>query len=115
MRAAVEEATAAVVAAQVEAGIDIGNDGEQARESFFTYVQHRMTGFGGATSRRPLMADLVDHPDFVELALPARRERMKVNLMTAPAAIDAVAYRDTGELDAECALVAGRAVRRRRS
>ena len=39
------------------------------------------------------MADLVDHPDFVELALPARRERTKVNLMTAPAAIDAVVYR----------------------
>ena len=94
-----------VVAAQVEAGIDIGNDGEQARESFFTYVQHRMNGFGGATSRRPLMADLVDHPDFVELAFPARRERMKVNLMTAPAAIGDVTYRDTSELDAECALV----------
>ena len=52
LRAAVEEATAAVVAAQVEAGIDIGNDGEQARESFFTYVQHRMTGFGGDQQAR---------------------------------------------------------------
>ena len=106
LRAAVESATAEVVSSQLAAGIDIGNDGEQARESFFTYVQHRMTGFGGA-GRRPLMADLVGHPDFMELALPARRERMKVNLMTAPAAIDAVSYRDTGELDAECALVAG--------
>ena len=54
------------------AGIDIGNDGEQARESFFTYVQHRMTGFGG-TSQRPLMRDLADHPDFLELALPRLR------------------------------------------
>ncbi|HTL85492.1 MAG TPA: hypothetical protein VL856_09930, partial [Acidimicrobiia bacterium] len=44
LRAAVETATAACIAAQVEAGIDVGNDGEQARESFFTYVQHRMTG-----------------------------------------------------------------------
>ena len=82
LRAAVESATAEVVASAVAAGIDIGNDGEQARESFFTYVQHRMNGFGGA-GRRPLMADLVGHPDFMELALPARRERMKVNLMTA--------------------------------
>ena len=103
-RHAVEEATVAVVAAQAEAGIDVGNDGEQARESFFTYVQHRMTGFGG-TSRRPLMRDLLDHPDFLDLALP-RRERTKVNLMTAPAAIADVSYRDTTELDAECALVA---------
>jgi 5-methyltetrahydropteroyltriglutamate--homocysteine methyltransferase len=105
LRAAVAEATAAVIAAQVEAGIDVGNDGEQARESFFTYVQHRMTGFGG-TSRRALMADLLDHPDYIELALP-RRERAQVNLMAAPAAISAVSYRDTAELDAECALVAG--------
>jgi 5-methyltetrahydropteroyltriglutamate--homocysteine methyltransferase len=105
LSAAIEEATAGAVAAQVEVGIDIGNDGEQARESFFTYVQHRMNGFGGATSRRALMADLLDHPDFVELAFPARRERMRVNLMTAPAAIDVITYRDMGELNAECALV----------
>ena len=98
-----EDATAAVLAAQAEVGIDIGNDGEQARESFFTYVQHRMTGFG-ATSRRPLMADLAEHPDYVELALP-RFERTKVSLMTAPAAIGEVTYRDTAELDAELALV----------
>ena len=45
-RRAIEEATAASIAAQVDAGIDIGNDGEQARESFFTYVSHRMNGFG---------------------------------------------------------------------
>jgi len=104
LRQAVELATADVIAAQVEAGIDIGNDGEQARESFVTYVQHRMTGFGG-TSQRPLMRDLLDHPDFVELALP-RLQRMKVNLMAAPAAIGEVTYRDMSELDAECALVA---------
>ena len=67
--AAVVAATAAVIAAQADAGIDIGNDGEQARESFFTYVQHRMTGFGD-TSHRPLMRDLLDHPDYMELALP---------------------------------------------
>lgn len=104
-RRAVEEATASVIEAQVEAGIDVGNDGEQARESFFTYVQHRMTGFGG-TSRRAVMQDLLDHPDFLELALP-RRERMQVDLMAAPAAIGDVAYRDTAELDAECALAHG--------
>jgi 5-methyltetrahydropteroyltriglutamate--homocysteine methyltransferase len=101
---AVEEATAAVIAAQAEAGIDIGNDGEQARESFFTYVQHRMTGFGG-TSHRSLMRDLREHPDFLDLALP-RRERTQVNLMEAPAAIGAVSYRDPTEMDAECRLVA---------
>src|SRR3954466_8324736 len=101
---AIEEATAAVIAAQLEAGIDIGNDGEQARESFFTYVQHRMTGFGG-TSQRPLFRDLAEHPDYLEL-MAGRAQRVKVNLMKAPAAIGAVTYRDTTEVDAECSLVA---------
>jgi 5-methyltetrahydropteroyltriglutamate--homocysteine methyltransferase len=104
LRKAVADATVAAIASQVEAGIDVGNDGEQARESFFTYVQHRMTGFGD-TSARPFMRDLVDHPDFIELALP-RFSRIQVNLMTAPAAISDVAYRDTTEVDAECELVA---------
>ena len=70
LQRAIEEATAASIANQVEAGVDIGNDGEQARESFVTYVQHRMTGFGD-TSQRPLMRDLAEHPDFMELAAAA--------------------------------------------
>ncbi len=107
MRRIVEQSTAASIAAQLEAGIDIGNDGEQARESFFTYVQHRMTGFGG-NSQRALMRDLTDHPDFIELALP-RFARIKVNLMTAPAAVSDVTYPDTAEVEAECALVEGAA------
>jgi 5-methyltetrahydropteroyltriglutamate--homocysteine methyltransferase len=104
LQRAIEVATSAVIDEQVAAGIDIGNDGEQARESFFTYVQHRMRGFGG-TSRRALFRDLREHPDFIELALP-RSERRQVDLMTAPAAIGEVTYSETTELDAECALVA---------
>jgi 5-methyltetrahydropteroyltriglutamate--homocysteine methyltransferase len=103
LRAAVETATAACIAAQLDAGIDIGNDGEQARESFFTYVQHRMTGFGG-TSNRPMFRDLGEHPDFLELAGP-RFARVKVDLRAARAATGPVTYRDTTEVEAECALV----------
>jgi 5-methyltetrahydropteroyltriglutamate--homocysteine methyltransferase len=105
LREIVQQATVDVIAAQHEAGIDIGNDGEQARESFFTYVQHRMTGFGD-TSRRTMMRDLAEHPDFLELQIP-RFQRIKVNLFGAAAAIGDVTYRDTSEAEAECALVAG--------
>src|SRR4249919_2044221 len=105
LREVVAAATRSSIAAQRDAGIDIGNDGEQARESFVTYVQHRMTGFGDS-SQRPLMRDLAEHPDYLELALP-RYARMKVNLMAAPAAIGSVTYQGSAELDAECALVAG--------
>jgi 5-methyltetrahydropteroyltriglutamate--homocysteine methyltransferase len=105
LRAAVETATAEVIARQHAVGIDCGNDGEQARESFFTYVQHRMSGFGGR-SRRPVMRDLTEHVDYLELAA-GRRERMQVDLLHAPAAIGPVSYLDTAELEAECALVDG--------
>src|SRR6204780_1932780 len=41
-----------VVEEQVKAGIDIGNDGEQQRVGFQTYVPQRMTGFAGESKRR---------------------------------------------------------------
>ena len=41
-----DKAVRHVVTKQMEAGIDIGNDGEQRRISFQTYVPQRMTGFG---------------------------------------------------------------------
>jgi 5-methyltetrahydropteroyltriglutamate--homocysteine methyltransferase len=41
-----------VIAKQVGAGIDIGNDGEQQRVGFQTYVPRRMSGFAGESKRR---------------------------------------------------------------
>src|ERR1700677_3677819 len=61
--AEIDAAVTDVVARQAAAGIDIGNDGEAPRESFFTFVQHRMTGFGGH-SARPMMADMTRYPGF---------------------------------------------------
>ena len=47
-----EKAVRHVVSKQKEAGIDIGNDGEQQRVGFQTYVPARMSGFGGESKRR---------------------------------------------------------------
>src|SRR5215207_373187 len=52
-----------VVDRQIEADIDVGNNGEQQREAFFLYVRHRMSGFGGSWNRR-LMADISRYPGF---------------------------------------------------
>ncbi|MFZ1047983.1 MAG: cobalamin-independent methionine synthase II family protein [Pseudolabrys sp.] len=41
-----------VVEKQLAAGIDIGNDGEQQRVGFQTYVPQRMSGFAGISKRR---------------------------------------------------------------
>ena len=46
------QATADVVRAQAEAGVDVINGGEQSRVSFSTYVTQRMSGFGGGWTRR---------------------------------------------------------------
>jgi 5-methyltetrahydropteroyltriglutamate--homocysteine methyltransferase len=52
MAAEMDKAVRHVVDKQVEAGIDIGNDGEQQRVGFQTYVPQRMSGFSGISKRR---------------------------------------------------------------
>ena len=47
-----DKAVRHVVEKQLAAGIDIGNDGEQQRVGFQTYVPQRMSGFGGVSKRR---------------------------------------------------------------
>src|SRR5687767_10029473 len=47
-----DKAVRHVVSEQLKAGIDIGNDGEQCRIGFQTYVPQRMTGFAGVSKRR---------------------------------------------------------------
>src|ERR1700685_1534800 len=41
-----------VVEKQAEAGIDVGNDGEQQRVGFQTYIPQRVSGFAGVSKRR---------------------------------------------------------------
>ena len=52
LASAARDATAEVVRAQAEAGVDVANGGEQSRVSFSTYVTQRMSGFGGGWTRR---------------------------------------------------------------
>jgi len=52
MAAEMDKAVRHVVERQLAAGIDIGNDGEQQRVGFQTYVPQRMSGFGGISKRR---------------------------------------------------------------
>jgi 5-methyltetrahydropteroyltriglutamate--homocysteine methyltransferase len=52
MAAELDKAVGHVVDKQAGAGIDIGNDGEQQRVGFQTYVPQRMSGFGGISKRR---------------------------------------------------------------
>src|SRR5713101_7307826 len=101
MMAEIEASTRYVVGKQLEAGIDIGNNGEQSRESFFTYVQHRMSGFGGR-SEPPIMRDIVRYPSFRKLIAPLFQRSM-VNLFHAPKAIGEVRYVNRSAVELECA------------
>jgi 5-methyltetrahydropteroyltriglutamate--homocysteine methyltransferase len=52
MASEMDKAVRHVVEKQLAAGIDIGNDGEQQRVGFQTYVPQRMSGFAGVSKRR---------------------------------------------------------------
>ena len=102
LAAAGREATHGIVARQLEAGITIGNNGEQQREGFFLYVQHRMSGFGGSW-KRPGRRDVFRYPGLVreyETFLRARGEA--VSNMEPPMNLGAVRYVDRALLEDEC-------------
>lgn len=94
-------ATHAAVQRQLDTGLDIVNNGEQGRESFFTYVQHRMSGFGGA-SERAVMRDTTAFPGYRERMVRASRAENAINLLAAPRAIGEVRYTRPEPLRAEC-------------
>ncbi len=96
----IAESTRRVIARQLECGIDIGNNGEQSRESFFTYVQHRMSGFSGQ-SQRPVMSDLVRYPSYREI-LAQTLSRIQVNLLHAPLATGDIRYTGFDAVKKEC-------------
>jgi 5-methyltetrahydropteroyltriglutamate--homocysteine methyltransferase len=94
-------ATRDVVRKQREAGIDVGNNGEQMREAFFLYVRHRMSGFGGSWNRKP-MADMARYPGFRPWG-DVRGARSVSNRDGVPMAIGDVRYIDPAAVEAECA------------
>jgi len=85
----VEAATAATIREQVKAGVDVGNDGEQSRVGFQTYVPRCMCGFGGE-SRRPPARDQLDFPSYVRQN--AARFPHTARLVNAPAALEEIRY-----------------------
>jgi len=101
LTARIEAAETAVVARQIESGVDIINDGEVGREGFFSYVRHRMTGFGGQ-SARPMMRDLIMYPSFLEFLMRTTASQEQVSLLGTPSAIGEVVYRDSTAIIADC-------------
>jgi 5-methyltetrahydropteroyltriglutamate--homocysteine methyltransferase len=85
----IETATRHTIERQVKAGVDVGNDGEQSRVGFQTYVPRCMCGFGGE-SKRPPARDQIEFPSYYRQM--AARFPHSARVMNAPAALSAVEY-----------------------
>jgi 5-methyltetrahydropteroyltriglutamate--homocysteine methyltransferase len=96
-----KEATEDVVRRQIDIGVDQVNNGEVGRESFFTYVQHRMSGFSGQSRRLP-MRDIVKYPHFLGYLQRTAFSGANVSLLQPPQATGPIEYGDTAAIDAEC-------------
>ena len=92
--AAAQQAISDVVSAQLAAGVDVINNGEQSRVSFSTYVTQRMSGFGGAWTRR-------GHRDQNEF--PSVRRSRVVQLMSdVPTCVGPLSYDRLDLVEQEC-------------
>ncbi len=96
----IEMATARVIDKQVEAGVDVGNDGEQSRVGFQTYVPRCLCGFGGA-SKRPQARDQHEFPSYVRQV--AQRFPHMARAMNAPAAVSDVRYVNSAPIKEDAA------------
>ena len=100
MAAEMDKAVTHVVTKQVAAGIDIGNDGEQQRVGFQTYVPARMSGFGGISKRRRGR----EFEDFPELVASLMRRFPHVSKQqNAPECQAELHYLDVKPLEGEIA------------
>jgi len=99
---AMERAVRHVVERQAAAGIDIGNDGEQQRVGFQTYVAQRMSGFGGESKRRR-SRDYEEFPELVEALMQRFPKRSR--MQNAPEARNELRYSGTSTIAQELARI----------
>ncbi len=96
------DAVRRIVDKQREAGIDVGNNGEQQRDSFFLYLKHRLSGLGGSWER-PSRADVDRYPEFKRMWTEQHAARTQVSALGGlPKAIGEVKYLDAGAITDEC-------------
>jgi 5-methyltetrahydropteroyltriglutamate--homocysteine methyltransferase len=99
--AEMDKAVRHVVDKQQAAGIDIGNDGEQQRVGFQTYVPQRMTGFAGESKRRR-GREFEEFPELMRY-LMRRFPSQTRGQHAAPEAQSEIHYKDTAAIENEIA------------
>jgi 5-methyltetrahydropteroyltriglutamate--homocysteine methyltransferase len=96
------EAVRAIVRKQRDAGIDVGNNGEQQRDSFFLYLKQRLSGLGGSWER-PSRADVDRYPEFKRMWIEQHASKTQVSSLGGlPKAIGDIRYLDERAINDEC-------------
>jgi 5-methyltetrahydropteroyltriglutamate--homocysteine methyltransferase len=96
------DAVRAIVPRQREVGLDVGNNGEQQRDSFFLYLKERLTGLGRSWVR-PSRADIDRYPGFKTMWDAQHASKTQVsNLGGLPKTIGEVMYKDDRAIRGEC-------------
>ena len=96
------EAVRRSVEKQRAAGIDVGNNGEQQRDSFFLYLKTRLSGLGGSWER-PSRADIDRYPEFKRMWAEQHAGKTQVSSLGGlPKAVAEVRYLDHHAIDDEC-------------
>jgi 5-methyltetrahydropteroyltriglutamate--homocysteine methyltransferase len=91
-----------IVEKQRAAGIDVGNNGEQQRDSFFLYLKARLSGLGGSWER-PSRADVDRYPEFKRMWAEQHAAKTQVSALGGlPKAIGEVRYLDDRAINEEC-------------
>jgi 5-methyltetrahydropteroyltriglutamate--homocysteine methyltransferase len=100
MSSEMDKAVQQIVERQAKAGVDVGNDGEQQRVGFQTYVPQRMSGFAGESKRRR-GRDFEEFPELLDMFL--RRFPKRSRMQNAPEAQQDLHYLDVAAIDDEIA------------
>src|ERR1700728_931005 len=96
------DAVRAIVRKQHDVGIDVGNNGEQQRDSFFLYLKARLSGLGGSWER-PSRADVDRYPDFKRIWIEQHASRTQVSALAGlPKAVGGVGYFDASAINDDC-------------
>src|SRR5215510_9110983 len=73
LQARAKQAVLHCVAEQIEAGLDVVNDGEMSKMSYHVYLKHRLSGLsnieGFGVPGRPHPRDILDHPEMIQAPL----------------------------------------------
>ena len=96
-QACARAAVADIVRKQIEAGVDIVNDGEMSKIGYSMYVKGRLTGFEGESGPPISPSDLTEFPEYTQRLW---RDR-PITKMKTPACTGPVTYRDRDAVRAD--------------